>query len=71
LDRIAVITLEAVPAAAVAGMSMLGEDEQPTTAVYTDEESPEIDAAQYREGALLGRLAGQAGDPRRPHPRLG
>jgi len=50
LDRIAVITLEALPSAAVAGMSVLGEDEQPTTAIYTDEESPEIDAAQYREG---------------------
>src|SRR3954451_17282959 len=50
LDRIAVITLEALTAAAVAGMSVLGEDEQPTTAIYTDEESPEIDAAQYREG---------------------
>src|SRR5436190_5601738 len=50
LDRIAVVTLEALPSAAVAGMSVLGEDEQPTTAIYTDEESPEIDAAQYREG---------------------
>src|SRR4051795_8399859 len=50
LDRIAVITLAALPAAAAAGMSVLGEDEQPTTAIYTDEESPEIDAAQYREG---------------------
>ncbi|MDP1821308.1 MAG: GAF and ANTAR domain-containing protein [Acidimicrobiales bacterium] len=50
LHRIAEVTLEAVPAASVAGMSMLGEDEQPTTAIYTDEDSPEIDAAQYREG---------------------
>jgi transcriptional regulator with GAF, ATPase, and Fis domain len=50
LQRIAEITLEAVPAADIVGMTMLGEDEQPTTAVYTDEESPEIDAAQYREG---------------------
>jgi GAF domain-containing protein len=31
-------------------MTMLGEDEQPTTAIYTDPDSPEIDAAQYREG---------------------
>ena len=50
LQRIAEITVEAVSAAALAGMTMLGEDEQPTTAIYTDEESPEIDAAQYREG---------------------
>src|SRR4051794_15750715 len=50
LQRIAEITLEAVPAAAIVGMTMLGEDEQPTTAIYTDRDSPEIDEAQYREG---------------------
>ena len=50
LNRIAEITLEAMPSAAIAGMTMLGEDEQPTTAIYTNPESPEIDAAQYREG---------------------
>ena len=50
LDRIAVITREAVPAAAIVGMTMLGEDGDPTTAVYTDQDSPEIDEAQYREG---------------------
>lgn len=50
LHRIAEITLDAMPAAAVAGMTMLGDDEQPTTAIYTDPDSPEIDAAQYREG---------------------
>jgi transcriptional regulator with GAF, ATPase, and Fis domain len=49
LNQIAEITLGAMPAAATAGMTMLGEDEQPTTEIYTDEESPEIDAAQYRE----------------------
>src|SRR5205823_12378635 len=32
------------------GMARLGDDEQPTTGVYTAEDSPEIDAAQYREG---------------------
>jgi hypothetical protein len=31
-------------------MSMLGEDGRPTTAVYTDPDSPAIDAAQYRDG---------------------
>jgi transcriptional regulator with GAF, ATPase, and Fis domain len=50
LQRIAEITLEAIPAAEVVGMSMLGEDGRPTTAVYTDPESPAIDEAQYREG---------------------
>jgi GAF domain-containing protein len=50
LQRIADITLEAVPAASIAGMTMMGEDEKPTTAIYTDEDSPEIDAEQYRTG---------------------
>ncbi|MFL6205762.1 MAG: GAF and ANTAR domain-containing protein [Acidimicrobiales bacterium] len=50
LQRIADITLDAVPAAAIVGMSMLGDDGQPTTAVYTDDRSPTIDEAQYREG---------------------
>jgi putative methionine-R-sulfoxide reductase with GAF domain len=50
LQRIADITLEAMPAAAIVGMTMLGEDEQPTTAIYTSSDSPEIDTAQYREG---------------------
>src|SRR4051794_38574887 len=49
LLRIALITTEAVPSAALAGMTMLGEDGQPTTAVCTDDEAPEIDAAQYRD----------------------
>ncbi len=50
LQRIADVTVDAIPAADVAGMTMLGDDEQPTTAIYTDDDSPEIDAAQYREG---------------------
>jgi GAF domain-containing protein len=50
LQRIADITLEAMPSAAVVGMTMLGQDGRPTTAVYTDEDSPEIDQAQYDEG---------------------
>lgn len=50
LRRIADITLEAVPGADIVGMSMLGDDGRPITAVYTDVESPEIDEAQYREG---------------------
>lgn len=50
LHRIAEITLEAVPSADVAGMTMLGEDGRPTTAIYTDARSPAIDEAQYRDG---------------------
>jgi len=50
LDRVAQIALEAMTAAEVAGMTMLGNDGRPTTAVYTDKDSPEIDEAQYREG---------------------
>ena len=50
LERIAEITLEAMPSAAIVGMTMLGEDERPITAIYTNPDSPEIDAAQYREG---------------------
>jgi transcriptional regulator with GAF, ATPase, and Fis domain len=50
LHRIAEILLEAIPAADIVGMSILGEDGQPTTAVYTDPQSPAIDEAQYREG---------------------
>jgi hypothetical protein len=50
LHRIAEITVEAIPAADVVGMSMLGDDGRPTTAVYTDPDSPAIDEGQYREG---------------------
>ena len=50
LHRIAAITIEAISGAEIAGMTMLGEDEQPTTAVYTDEGSPEIDTGQYESG---------------------
>jgi transcriptional regulator with GAF, ATPase, and Fis domain len=50
LQRIAEITRDAVPAAGSVGMTMLGDDGAPTTAVYTDDESPAIDEAQYREG---------------------
>src|SRR4051812_26070522 len=50
LHRIAEVTLDAVPSAAIAGMTMLGNDGRPTTAVYTDEDSPEIDAGQYSAG---------------------
>jgi GAF domain-containing protein len=50
LQRLAEISVDAVSSAAFVGMTMLAEDGEPTTAVFTDPESPEIDQAQYREG---------------------
>jgi GAF domain-containing protein len=50
LQRMAEIAIEAVPRAEVAGLTMMGEDGSPATAIYTDVDSPEIDAAQYRDG---------------------
>ena len=50
LEGIADITLNAVTSADFVGMSMLGDNGRPTTAVYTDAESPVIDEAQYQEG---------------------
>ncbi len=34
----------------MAGISLLGEDGRPTTGVFTDQRSPDIDAAQYESG---------------------
>lgn len=50
LHRITEITLEAIPTAAVAGITMLDADGRPTTAVYTDPLSEKVDAAQYSDG---------------------
>jgi GAF domain-containing protein len=50
LHRLAEISVGAVAPAAFLGMSMLAEDGHPTTAVFTDPASPEIDQAQYQEG---------------------
>jgi GAF domain-containing protein len=50
LRRVAEITVTAVPAAEIAGISMLGQDGLPITGVFTDETSPEIDAGQYASG---------------------
>jgi GAF domain-containing protein len=47
--RVADIAVAAFPAARSAGISTLIEGE-PRTAVYTDDEAPEIDAAQYETG---------------------
>ena len=51
LLRVSEATMEALPAAHMAGISMLGEDGKPTTGVFTDQETPEIDAAQYESGS--------------------
>ncbi|MDQ1437963.1 MAG: hypothetical protein QOK43_1592 [Acidimicrobiaceae bacterium] len=51
LHQVVAITTKAVPASAFAGLSLLDERGRTTTAVFTDEQSPEIDSAQYEEGA--------------------
>ena len=50
LLRVSRITTDALPAATMAGITLLGENGKPTTGVFTDDESPEIDEAQYRSG---------------------
>jgi GAF domain-containing protein len=49
LERISFLATEAMPGAAYAGITMMVEGE-PRTGVFTDEESPEIDQAQYDSG---------------------
>jgi GAF domain-containing protein len=51
LLRVSEATLAAMPAADMAGISLLGDNGKPTTGVFTDPETPEIDAAQYESGA--------------------
>ena len=50
LLRVSQITTDALPAADMAGMSLLGADGKPTTGIFTDPDAPEIDAAQYASG---------------------
>lgn len=50
LLRVSQITTDAMPSAAMAGISLLDEAGKPTTAVFTDEESPQVDAGQYTSG---------------------
>jgi GAF domain-containing protein len=50
LLRVTEITIDALPAAEMAGISLLGEDGTPTTGVFTHQEAPEIDGAQYDAG---------------------
>jgi GAF domain-containing protein len=50
LRQVADICVAAVPSASFVGITMLDDSERPTTAVFTDEEAPEIDQAQYDTG---------------------
>jgi len=50
LLRVSEITTNAMPNAVMAGIALLGEDGRPTTGVFTDEQAPEIDSAQYESG---------------------
>ena len=50
LQRVVEISVEAVPTALFAGLTMLDDDERATTAVFTDDRAPQIDAEQYRAG---------------------
>lgn len=50
LLRVSQITTDALPAAEMAGITLLGADGKPTTGIFTDPEAPEIDVAQYTSG---------------------
>jgi GAF domain-containing protein len=49
LERVSNLTVDAIPAAEMVGITMLVEGRQ-RTAVFTDPEAPEIDQAQYDTG---------------------
>ena len=44
------ITVDAMPGAEMAGISLLGENGRPTTGIFTDEQAPDIDSSQYESG---------------------
>src|SRR4051794_25634383 len=48
LLSVARLSLQVVPEAVFAGMLLADERQRPATWVFTDEEAPEIDEAQYR-----------------------
>jgi GAF domain-containing protein len=50
LDRVAVLSMSALPQVSYVGITLLV-DGRPDTAIFTDPEVPEIDVAQYRTGA--------------------
>jgi GAF domain-containing protein len=49
LTRVAELTVGAIPAAAFVGIALLDDAERVTTAIFTDEQAPQIDQAQYDE----------------------
>lgn len=50
LLRVAEVATAGIPAAEFAGIAMLDAEGRATTAVFTDQESPELDKAQYSSG---------------------
>jgi GAF domain-containing protein len=50
LLRVSQVTIDAMPAADMAGITLLDAEGKPATGVFTDPEAPEIDAAQYSSG---------------------
>ncbi len=61
LRRIGEIARDAIPAAEIAGMSLLTHDGGPATPIDTHEASPAIDRGQYAEGrgrALIEQATG-------------
>lgn len=50
LLRVSEITTAALPGAAMAGITMLGDEGKPTTGIFTDPDAPDIDEAQYSSG---------------------
>ena len=50
LQRVADITVDALPPVDYVGITMLSDQGRPTTSIFTNEDAPEIDAAQYRSG---------------------
>ena len=50
LDRVVVLSNEAVKGASFAGLAMLDDQGRASTAVFTDKEAPRIDQAQYETG---------------------
>ena len=50
LTRVSELTVEAIPAADMAGITLVVESRR-TTAVFTDELAPEVDQAQYATGS--------------------
>lgn len=51
LHRIATLARDSIGAATAAGITLLDDKLRPVTVVYTDKVSPEVDQAQYDEGA--------------------